>query len=108
MTSPSSASSSYNPALMPSYITVTVSDISRALDEMGSAEQVSATRLYQTIFEMKTAPSRAARATSHNKGEVSSEIRSDSEAEVLTPTERKRRMLETARALYPNGVPPLR
>ncbi len=41
---------------MPPCITVTLAELARALDQMGTIEPVSATRLYHTLLQLQSAP----------------------------------------------------
>ncbi|KIM35836.1 hypothetical protein M413DRAFT_449566 [Hebeloma cylindrosporum] len=110
-TSPNAGPSSSNSPLMnmPSCMTITVSDLSRALEKMGSAEHVSAKALFETIFRIKSG--RTATLHSGPEGEDSSGIKPDTESEVLSKEEKRRRMLEMVKAAYasyPDGFPPRR
>jgi len=109
----------------PSCITVTLAELARALDQMGATEPVSATRLYHTLLQLQSAPltgqsgsncdvhttnSSAATAGPNDPGSPiqSGEIKPNSDVlshQGMSPKERRRRLLEMAKASFPNGVP---
>jgi len=112
-------------------ITVTLAELARALDQMGTTEPVSATRLYHTLLQLHSAPltgqsgsncdvhsngqystnSSAATAGPNDPGSPiqSGEIKPNSDIlshqEGMSHKEIRRRMLEMAKASFPDGIP---
>jgi hypothetical protein len=116
---------------MPPRITITLDELARALDQMGSTEPVLATRLYHTLVQLQSVPSTAeAPTTLQSKSNrdvydniqytMNSSAATDSpedqgspiqssetkpSAEILSDKEIRRRMLEMAKASFPDGIP---
>jgi len=111
---------------MPPGITVTLAELARAFDQIGLTESVSATRLYRAFFncnQQGLRPSfRVSQITTsiamNNIQRISpaatggqdqgSPIQSrevESNVEVLSHKEIRRRMLEMAKASFPDGIP---
>ena len=113
---------------MPPRITITLDELARALDQMESTEPVLATRLYHTLLRLQSVPATAGAPTTlqsksnrdvydnkqytmnssdspqdHGSPIQSSETKPSTE--ILSDKEIRRRMLEMAKASFPDGIP---
>jgi hypothetical protein len=116
---------------IPPRITITLDELARALDQMGSTEPVLATRLYHTLLQLQSVPPTAgapttlqsesnhdvydkkhytmnSSAATDSPDDQSSPIQSSEtkpSTEILGDKEIRRRMLEIAKASFPDGIP---
>jgi hypothetical protein len=117
---------------MPPRITITLNELARALDQMGSTEPVLATRLYHTLLQLQSLPptagapttiqskpnhdvyankqytmssSSAAMDSPEDRGSPIQSSETQPSTEILSDKEIRRRMLEMAKASFPDGIP---
>ena len=99
-------------------ITITLAELARALDQMGTTEPVSATRLYHTLLQLHSAPLTGQSGSNcdvHSgcndpgspiqSGEIKPNSDILSHQEGMSHKEIRRRMLEMAKASFPDGIP---